>query len=148
VTIEDFLLDLNGKDWGKLLSYWAPLLPQDHRLWLVNRFGDLFFTSSDNAVHRLIVGTGKIERLAPDKESFARELDRMENAERWLRILLTIECKKAGMGLRHDECFGFKVPPALAGAYEISNLEPTNIYSHYSWLAHLAKQEEIFWTGN
>lgn len=148
MNIHDYLIDPRGKDWQKLLGYWTPPLPQDAALWLVNRLGEAFFASAGGAIHRLVVGTGTIEHLAPDRTTMARLLDVRENADAWLRIGLIDDCRRAGMHLAPDECYGFKVPPALLGDYAVSNLQPTNLYSHYSWLSHLAKNDEIYWTGD
>jgi hypothetical protein len=148
MNIHDFLIDPRGKDWQRLFAYWAPLLPQDASLWLVNQLGEPIFGSKDGAIHRLVVGTGTIEHLAPDRTTMARLLDVRNNADAWLRIGLIEECRGAGMKLAIDECYGFKVPPALLGTYEVANLQPTNIYSHYSWLSHMSRQDEIYWTGD
>jgi hypothetical protein len=148
MNIHDYLIDPAGKDWPRLLAYWTPPMPGDASLWLVNKLGEIFYASKGGTVHRLVVGTGAVEELAPDRQSFARLLDDPRNAEAWLRIGLVRACHEAGMRLSSEECFGFEVPPALQGAYVVSNLRPTNIYSHYSWLAHLARQDEIYWTGN
>jgi hypothetical protein len=148
MNIQEFLIDPQGKDWPKLLAYWKSLMPGDASLWFVNQLGEIFFASADGAIHRLEVGTGKIERLSSNRGSFARLLDLPENSEAWLRIRLVEGCRRAGMQLAPDECYGFKVPPALLGPYEVANLAPTNLYSHYSWLAHLTKQDEIYWTGD
>ena len=147
MNIHDYLIDPRGKDWHKLLAYWSPPLPPDAAVWLVNRLGEVLFATTDGAIHRLVVGTGAVERLAPDRTTMARLLDVRENADAWLRIGLVDGCRRAGMQLTPDECFGFKVPPALLGEYSVSNLQPTNLYSHYSWLSHLAKKDEIYWTG-
>lgn len=148
MKIEDFLIDPAGKDWGKLLGYWIPPLPADFTLWLVNRLGEPIFSASDGGIYRLTVGSGTIERLASDRRSFANSLDVTSNADAWLRIRLVSECRNLGMHLTTEECYGFKVPPQLFGKYETANLQPTNIYSHYSWLSHLAKQDAIYWTGD
>jgi hypothetical protein len=148
MNIHDYLIDPRGKDWQKLLAYWIPPLPPDVALWLVNRLGEALFATPDGAIHRLVVGTGVVERLAPDRTTMARLLDVRENADAWLRIGLVEGCRGAGMQLAPDECYGFKVPPALFGEYAVSNLQPTNLYSHYSWLSHLAKNDEIYWIGD
>ena len=148
MNIRDFLIDPGGKDWPKLLSYWRPPLPEDASMWLVNMLGEIIFGTKDGAIHRLVVGTGAIERLAGDRQAFARQLDVRENADAWLRIGLVEGCRKDGMKLGPEECLGFRIPPQLLGEYSVGNLQPTNIYSHYSWLAHLSKQDEIYWTGD
>jgi hypothetical protein len=141
-------MDPAGKDWEKLLAYWKPPLPPDATLWFVNLLGDIFVASSDGTIHWLTVGTASISIVAPSRDEFARMLDRPENAESWLRISLVEGCRKAGLALSKDECYGFKIPPALLGKYEVANLQPTNIYSHYSWLSHMTRQDEIYWTGD
>jgi hypothetical protein len=148
MDIRDFLVDPAGKDWNRLLGYWRPPLPPDATLWFVNLLGEPFLMTSDGAVHWLIVGTGTLSAVAPTRETFARLLDQRQNAENWLRISLVERCRAAGISLGTDECYGFKIPPPLLGKYEVTNLQPTNIYSHYSWLSHMTRQEEIYWTGD
>jgi hypothetical protein len=148
MDIRLFLIDPAGKDWKKLLGYWTPPLSPDVTLWFVNLLGEPFVTTPDGAVQWLTVGTGNLSAVAPTREKFAQLLDRRENAEMWLRIPLVESCRAAGIGLASDECFGFKIPPPLLGKYEVSNLQPANIYSHYSWLSHMTRQDEIYWTGD
>jgi hypothetical protein len=148
MNIQDFLIDPRGKDWRRLLAYWDLVVPQDAALWLVNQLGEPIFAAKNGSIHRLVVGTGKLEHLAPDRTTMARLLDVRDNADAWLRIGLVERCRRAGMNLAADECYGFKVPPALLGTYEVANLQPTNIYSHYSWLSHMSRQDEIYWTGD
>jgi hypothetical protein len=148
MNIRALLMDPEGKDWNRLLGYWRPPLPPDATLWFVNLLGEAFVATTDGAVHWLVVGTGTLSAVAPTREAFAQLLDRHGNAETWLRIPLVESCRAAGITLGADECYGFKVPPRLLGKYEASNLQPTNVYSHYSWLSHMTRQDEIYWTGD
>jgi hypothetical protein len=147
MNIRAFLLDPEGKDWAKLLEYWRPTLPPDAELWFVNLLGEPFVVASDGIVHWLTVGSGTLNAVAATREEFARLLDQRANADVWLRIPLVEGCRAAGIQLGPDECYGFKIPPALLGKYEVWNLQPANIYSHYSWLSHMTRQDEIYWTG-
>lgn len=148
MNIHALLMDPAGKDWNKLLDYWRPPLPPDSTLWFVNLLGEPFLTTTDGEVHWLTVGTGTLSVVAPTREAFARLLDQRENADTWLRIPLVERCRAAGIVLGADDCYGFKIPPALLGKYEVANLKPTNVYSHYSWLSHMTRQDEIYWTGD
>jgi hypothetical protein len=148
MVVTDYLIDPEGKDWNHLLGYWTPLLPASFRLWLVNKLGELFGTDANGAVHRLEVGTANISRIAMDRTDFARLIDVRANAELWLRISLTDACRSSGMRLAVDECYGFKIPPPLLGKYAASNLIPVKLDSHYSWLAHINRQDEIYWAGD
>jgi len=148
MNIRDFLIDPAGKDWDRLLGYWRPPLRPDATLWFANLLGDAFLVTAGGAVEWLTVGTGALSALAQSREEFARLLDQRENADAWLRISLVEDCRKARIELAADECYGFRIPPPLLGKYEVSNLQPANIYSHYSWLAHITRQDEIYWTGD
>jgi hypothetical protein len=147
MDIRDFLIDPSSLDWDKLLAYWTPPLSPGAILWFVNRLGEPFVLTPAGTVQWLIVGTGEIREIAHGREAFARLLDVRSNADEWLRISLVRACS-GGLQLAKDECLGFRIPPALMGKYEPGNLVPTNIYSHYSWLAHTVKQDEIYWTGD
>lgn len=142
---EDYLIDQHGKDWHRLLSRWTPPLPGDFTLWLVNRLGELLLVTEDESVHYLEFGTGTLHMLASSREQFAQLLDSGNNADTWLRVSLVNACRQAGKHLRTDECYGFKVPPILQGKYEENNLEPTPLDKHYSLMAYLIKQEDIYW---
>jgi hypothetical protein len=145
MNVEDYLIDQRNKDWRMLLSRWTPPLPVDFTLWLVNRLGELFLVTDDEAVHYLEFGTGSLHLVAANRDQFAQRLDSGSNADAWLRISLVDACRKAGKHLTADECYGFKVPPILQGRYEVENLEPMRLDKHYSLMAHLIKQEDIYW---
>lgn len=145
MNVNDYLIAPEGKDWGTLLSYWAPPLPPRFRLWLVNRLGDAFVVGENNAVLRLDVGIGTCVEVARDCDHFAKLLDTGNKADEWLKFAVVDGCRRAGMTLGHYECYGFKIPPTLGGRYEVSNLVPTNLAVHYSYQAYICKQNEIYW---
>jgi T6SS immunity protein Tdi1, C-terminal len=147
MNLRDYLVDTAGKDWERLLAYWKPPLPAGFRLWLVNRLGEIIGTNEAGEVLRLEVGTARLERIAGSREEFARLIEVREHADAWLRVSLVDACREAGAQLGADECYGFRIPPPLLGRYEASNLVATRLDSHYSWLAHINRQDEIYWTG-
>ena len=140
MNISDYLIDQAGSDWAALLSDWMPPLPPSFTLWLVNRFGDAFVVSDDETVHMLDVGAGTFVRVADNRGHFADLLDSDDNANNWLMIPLVDRCREAEMQLGPKQCYGFKIPPVLGGKYEVSNVEPTDIGVHYSFLADIYKQ--------
>jgi hypothetical protein len=139
MELRDYLIDQQGKDWPDLLSDWLPALPQRFTVWLVNRFGDIFFVPDDGSVHMLDIGSGQVERVADNREDFAERIDQEDNAENWLMISLVDQCVAAGMRLDQTECYGFKRPPILGGTYDVENIEPTDLSVHFSLLG------EIYW---
>jgi hypothetical protein len=140
VNVEDYLIDQSGKDWPELLSVWAPPLPLSFTLWLVNRFGDLFVVLDDESVHMLDVGTCVLARLANDRTNFAKMIDLGNNANNWLMIPIVDRCVAAGMVLRPDQCYGYKIPPVLGGQYTVENIAPQDLSVYYSFMSDICRQ--------
>lgn len=140
MDIHDYLIDQAGHDWAALLRDWIPPLPGSFTLWLVNRFADVFVVFDDGSVHMLDVGAGILERLADSRDDFATQLDAGDNANQWLMIPLVDACREVGMTLGAEHCYGFKIPPILGGQYDPSNVEPTDLAIHYSFLADIYRQ--------
>jgi len=140
VDVQYYLIDQSGKDWPELLSGWVPPLPEGFTIWLVNRFGDVVAVFDDGSVHMLDTGTGVITQLAVDRDDFIQKLDAGDNADIWLMISLVDECVSSGMVLGPNQCYGYKVPPILGGAYTVENCEPTDLSVHYSLMADICRQ--------
>lgn len=124
---DDYLIDPEGVDWSVALAHWSWLVPAEFTLWLVNRLGDLFLVLKDGSVLMLDVGAGTLKRLAADRDEFCRLIDEGDNANRWLAIPLVDELMASGMRLAPGQCYGFKVPPALGGQYDVTNCGPLSI---------------------
>jgi hypothetical protein len=140
VDINDYLIPQSGKDWSKLLSGWRGLFPRSFTLWLVNRFGDPFVVYDDASVHMLDVGIGRIRRVADSRDHFAGLIDRGNYANEWLMIPLVDACVAVGMTLSTNQCYGYKVPPVLGGAYGVENVYRTDLALHYGFLADIYRQ--------
>ena len=140
VNLNDYLIDQTGKDWGDLLSGWADLLPPSLTVWLVNRFGDVISVLEDGSVHLLDVSAGTFERIANDREHFADEIDKHENANNWLVIPLVDQCVSAGLVLGPDRCYCYKVPPMLGGQYTFENVATISLPEHYAFLSDIWQQ--------
>lgn len=140
MNLSDYLLSQDGHDWPSLLAEWADVLPPEFTIWIVNRLGDLVVVLPDSSVHLLDVGIGSVKRLADSREHFVNAIDEGDNASQWLAIPLIDACVASGITLAVGECYGFKVPPMLGGAYEASNLEPTSLAVHYGLLGQIHRQ--------
>jgi hypothetical protein len=140
MDIHDYLLESSEVDWGRVLRDWAPPLPVEFTVWLVNRIGDVFVVFDDGSVHMLDVGAGLLTRCASSRDEFAELLDVGDHADRWLMIPVIDRCRAAGMALAANQCYGFKVPPMLGGGYDSDNLEPTDVQVHYGLLADIFRQ--------
>ncbi len=140
MNTNDYLTDQRNKNWSQLLLGWAGTIPESFTLWLVNRFGDAFLVLEDGSIHMLDVGAGRFSRVADSRDHFAELLDLGDNANKWLMIQLVDNCVAALPSLQESQCYGFKVPPMLGGAYALDNIEPTDLSVHYSILADIHRQ--------
>ncbi len=138
--INDYLIQQDGKDWNELLSGWTGLMAEEFTLWMVNRFGDLIITYDDGSVHFLDVGSGTLAKLADSQDQFVERVDHEGNAANWFMIPLVDDCVAAGMTLLPNQCYGYKIPPFLGGAYNVDNCEPTDMSVHYAFLADIWRQ--------
>jgi hypothetical protein len=138
--INDYLIDQGGKNWGELLSGWRELLPPEFTLWMVNRFGDVILVLADESVHFLDVGIGQLNQIADSREIFFELIDQGDNASNWLMIENIDRCVAAGMHLKSDQCYSYKIPPVLGGSYGVENFELTDLSVHYAFLADIWRQ--------
>ncbi len=145
MKIDDYLIQQQGKNWPRLLRDWMPPLPPRFTIWLVTRLGDVFAIAPTGAVLRLDPGSGTCTEVATSQQHFAAQINAPAVANLWLRIQLVDACRLAGMTLGSQECYGFRIPPTLGGAYEVSNLTPTPLAVHYSYQAYICKQSDVYW---
>ena len=65
--LSNYTIDHSSVDWPDLLATWAWLVPAQFRVWIMNRYGDLFLQFEDGSVNMLDVGRGSLERLADSR---------------------------------------------------------------------------------
>lgn len=131
MKLTDYLLDFGGYDWAELLRPWSSLLPSEVTLWMMNRFGDLFVVLSDGSIHMLSVVEDRFERLANDRDDFARRIDEDNNADDWLMIPLVDELVAAGKLLEPGQCYSCGMPPFLGGEFRVGNVIVLPIEYHF-----------------
>jgi len=138
--IENYLIDLVGHDWSKLLEPWQGLLPGEFDLWMVNRIGDAILVYNEGTVHLLDIGVGAVAKLADSREDLVEIIEQEGNAELWLAIPLIDDLVAAGVKMEPWEIYSFKTPPLLGGQYEVSNIKPVSIPDHYKFLGQVYLQ--------
>jgi len=140
VDVHDYLIDQEGLDWEAMVADWVPPFPEQFTVWLVNRFGDIFAVYEDGSVNWLATDTGKVTRVASSEDEFLELLDVDENANDWLMIEIVDDLVEAGKILVPGQCYGYKVPPILGGAYALENVEPTDLSVNYTFLSQIYRQ--------
>ena len=132
MNLDDYLLNLRGRDWAQLLSTWGWLLTRPFIVRLGNRFGDLFLEFEDGTVHVLDVGSGVLEMAAPNLGTFETKLADPVFAQRWLLMPLVDELRKAGTNPGPDQCYSYVMPPVFGGEYEPKNIVVRDLATHYA----------------
>jgi len=145
MNIHDYLIQQPGLDWKLLLREWTPPLPETYNLWLVNKLAEVIVVTGSNSVQWLDFQAGSVTEVARSREEFAHLLDKPHNADKWLRISLVDACRRSGIALSQHQCYGVKIPPTLGGSFEIANITPKDLLTHYSFMAHMQKQTAVYW---
>lgn len=140
MDLNDYLIDQDGLDWGKLLAEWVPPLPAEFTVWMVNRFGDLIVVLEDGSVHYMDFSVNELRQIADTQDDFCIRIDQGDNADEWLMIPVVDACVSVGMRLKPNQCYSFKIPAVLGGKYEIENIAPLDIEVNYSFLADIHRQ--------
>mgnify|MGYP000745988269 CR=1 FL=1 len=138
MDIYDYLLDTDSCAWDKLLLPYAERLPQNHKVWLANQFGDLFLIAEDETIHLLNATTGAIGQIAENKESFFTAL--AENLDELLYVHLINQARERGLTLEAGQCYSFKVPLILSGELAVTNIQISDLATVYAFIADLAAQ--------
>ena len=140
MSINDYLIDHEAVDWGKVLTTWHWLLPREFTVWLMNRFGDLFIVFDDGTVHVLDVGAGTLEKVAESREDFREKIDQPGQANNWLMIPLVDSLVTAGLRPAAGECYSYRQLPVLGGDYTVENTVLKAIALHYAAFGPIHKR--------
>ena len=141
MDVNDYLLEMDGLDWGEILAPWAPHLPQGFVLWFANCFGEpILVLDEDGSVHRLDLEGGELERLADSRDAFQDALEDPDNIADWLMVPLVDECRAAGLDLGPGQCYGFAHPTVIGGEYELENVRVKTLAEYAHFLAGMHDQ--------
>lgn len=145
MDLHNYLIDHAALDWPKLLSHWQWLLPVGVKVepWLMNRFGDLFWIDSREAVHWLNITDGSLEPMTASEGEFLELLEDQDNLADWMLVSLVDEAAKKGKPLASGRCFGFKQLPIQGGTYERTNIKAFPIDDYWKLCGEIHRQLNI-----
>jgi hypothetical protein len=132
MKLDDYLLNVEGRDWARLLSTWGWLLRRPFAVQLANRFGDLFLTFEDGSVHQLDVGSGVLERVAASIGEFVARLEEPGPADQWLLRPLVDVLVATGQVPGPDQCYSYRMLPVFGGEYAPDNVILRDLATHYA----------------
>jgi hypothetical protein len=131
---------IDGLASEELLEDWMWLLKKPHTLIAMTNFGDLFVQDKGGHVHFLDLVSGDLKEVANSTAELQQLVAQKENQKRWFLTDLLTQLEHAGLLLSPGQCFGFKIPPALGGRVELSNVEIVPLAVHISLMGQIHQQ--------
>src|SRR4051812_39879798 len=128
---QKYVLSSERTDWAELLTDWQPLIPRLASLWLLTRFGELFFCQTDGKVGMLQVNGFQYQVVAKDKMDFQEWLVDPDKLTEWFLAPLVDQLEAAGKHLKPDQCYSFITPLGLGGTLTIDNVMTIPIRKHF-----------------
>ena len=116
------------------------MVPCDLDLRMVSALGDAFLEAPDEAIFWLDVASADLTQIADSKDEFDRLRQMPENVERWFMPQLVGDLLSGGTRLHTGECFSYKIPPSLGGAFEPENFEVCALSVHFAALGKIQAQ--------
>lgn len=140
ITWRELAVDVTGQSSDALLSEWRWMVPPALYLRMVSVLGDAFLESADESIFWLDVAAAELTRIASSKDEFDQLRQIPKNVEQWFMPRLVGELLSVGLHLGAGECFSYKIPPSLGGAFEPSNFEVCMLVQHFAALGKIQAQ--------
>ena len=138
LTLNDLTVSFSHLPRETLLREWVWLIGPRRFPILITALGDAFVQDADDgSVHLLSAGAGTLSRVSEDVDAFRQRLaDQTFVLDNFVpRIIVAL--RTSGKSLSHGQLYSYRVPPSLGGAYNVDNLEPTDISVHFCLLGQI-----------
>jgi hypothetical protein len=138
----DYLIDHSRFDWKNMLGEWEWLFEDEMEVapWLMNRFGDLFFTDEQGAVNWLNINDGELTEVAASEEEFIELLEVDENVSELFLMALVDELAESHRKLGPGQCFAFRTLPVLGGEYDVANIHIVAVSDYWRYCGKVFAQ--------
>jgi len=139
-TLSDisFLPDQCGAD--SVRAVWSWRIPESYRAVLLSLFGDWFLADSQDRIHMLDLASGQLSLIANSEVEFFVMLDVEDNRREWLMSHLVEAAEQAGIHRSPSQCFAFRTPPMLGGAFAPSNIVPWDFVAYQTGTSKVLRQ--------
>jgi hypothetical protein len=135
-----YILSVSRSDWKELLVDWQPLIPPQSSLWLLTKFGELFFCQTDGKIGMLEVSGFQYEVVAKDKVDFQEWLVDPDKMSEWFLAPMVDRLEAAGRHLQPEQCYSFMKPLGLGGDLTIENVMVVPIREHFGLWGEVLRQ--------
>lgn len=141
ITLQDLTVNIDHIDRETLLEDWRWLIGASRLPILVTASGDAFVQdAADGSVHVLDTGAGTLTRVADSADAFRALLADRDFVADHLAVQMVGDLLQAGVRLAPGQVYSFRKPPVLGGAYELDNVEPTDMDVHFSLTGQIHEQ--------
>jgi hypothetical protein len=115
--------------WSKLAEY-TPLG--------LNCFGEIFLRDEVGKVFFFDISENKLEKIAENEDEFHDRL--IEDSDGWLLRPLVDACRDVNLRPETGECYAFRIPPVLGGAYDCDNIWVARISEWHAFMRDMCMQ--------
>jgi hypothetical protein len=137
---EKYILPPVRSDWSELLSDWQPLIPQSSLMWLLTKFGEIFFCHQDEKIGMLQVSAFQYKTVAKDKTDFQEWLVDPDKMSEWFLAPLVDRLEAVGKFLQSEQCYSFIKPLGLGGTLTVENVMIVPIREHFGLWGEVFRQ--------
>lgn len=128
---DDLLVPLDGIDVGRLVEFWRWMLPDSLQPWFGTALGDLFLQGPEGQVSWLDVGVGELQEVAKSAAEFRAMLAIPDNVALWFGEVLVDQLRAAGLILKPQQCYCYRLLPILGGEYRPDNFCVRDVVTHF-----------------
>ena len=153
MTIDDLTVNFAYLDADRLLSDWRWLIDSSKSRFvrlissasklpvLITAGGNAFVQDvKSGTVHYLDTVEGTLAQVCTSPQDFRQQLSKQEFVTQHLSIEMVSALRQAGVTLLPKQVYSFKVPPALGGQFDLSNIEASDIELHFSISGQIHRQ--------
>lgn len=131
-SLEAYVFDPTGQDWGKLLAPYSPPLPREGQVILASYFGDVFVEEGSGAVWWVNGLEARVDRIAKTRDDFITRIDSehlpMLKTKLMEALIVQNRLLKTGM------LYGLKRPRSEGGGYETDNVGTAPIADAFAFM--------------
>jgi hypothetical protein len=134
-SLEAYVFDPTGQDWGKLLQPFHPPLPREGQVICASFFGDVYVEDPDGGVWWVNGMEERVDRFAINRDKAS---DRIASEH-----LVTLKTKLMEQLIRSDKLlpagllYGFRTPRSQGGKYHPDNIGTATIADTFAYLGQL-----------
>jgi len=137
---QQYVLPTARTDWSELFADWQPLLCPSSSLWLLTKFGEVFFVHEDGKIGMLQVSGFQYQIVAKDQTDFQEWLVDPDKMAEWFLAPLVDRLEAAGRVLQPEQCYSFIRPLGLGGELTLENVMTIPIREHFGCWGEVFRQ--------